>query len=260
MNTLDAYVVHYPHIKVLNPTSEICCKILKKMCLHAAQVFDRQTGREYGFGKFCLSNPPRATELNLLSNEELVGLPTNNLESERHLAGFGRRAAVAKFRNQRFTAKGIRNDCTLLISDSFQTLNEKKINKVVRFLNEMEQRWVADQKNLKLKQIKEKIEKGKKRDQYVQKRLKLCKSWGGPVVSVEELRSILKSHPDRNEVIVCNELIYFRESHKSEVLYNPELFKVNGNTHEERLLNLCALVAEMMSALYVLYQQTLMHY
>ena len=70
------------------------------MCLHAAQVFDRQTGREYGFGKFCLSNPPRATELNLLSNEELVGLPTNNLESERHLAGFGRRAAVAKFRNQ----------------------------------------------------------------------------------------------------------------------------------------------------------------
>ena len=133
MNTLDAYVVHYPHIKVLNPTSEICCKILKKMCLHAAQVFDRQTGREYGFGKFCLSNPPRATELNLLSNEELVGLPTNNLESERHLAGFGRRAAVAKFRNQQFTAKGIRNDCTLLISDSFQTLNEKKLIKLLDF-------------------------------------------------------------------------------------------------------------------------------
>ena len=108
----------------------------------------------------------------------------------------------------------------------------------------MEQRWVADQKNLKLKQINEKIEKGKKRDQYVQKRLKLCKSWGGPVVSVEELRSILKSHPDRNEVIVRNELIYFRESHKSEVLYNPELFKVNGNTHKERLLNLCAHVAD----------------
>ena len=25
---------------------------------------------------------------------------------------------------------------------------------------------------------------------------------------------------------------------------NPELFKVNGNTHEERLLNLCTLVAK----------------
>ena len=58
----------------------------------------------------------------------------------------------------------------------------------------------------------------------MQKRLKLCKSWGGPVVSVEELHTILNSHPDQNEVIVRNELIYFRESHKSEVLYNPELF------------------------------------
>ena len=57
-----------------------------------------------------MANPPRATKLNLLTNDELEGLPTNNLESERHLAGFGKRAAVAKFRNQRFTAKGIRND------------------------------------------------------------------------------------------------------------------------------------------------------
>ena len=244
MNTLDAYVVHYPHNKVLKPTSDLCLKILNKMCLHAAQVFDRQTGREYGFGNFRLSNPSRATELHLLTNEELAGLPTNNLECERHLAGFGKRAAVAKFRNKRFTAKGIRNDCTLLISDAFETKNEKKFNKVVKFLNEMELKWVAEQKKLKLKQIKEKIEKGKKRDQYVQKRLKLCKSWGGPVVSVEELHTILNSHPDQNEVIVRNELIYFRESHKSEVLCNPELFKVNGNTHEERLLNLCALIAE----------------
>ena len=36
----------------------------------------------------------------------------------------------------------------------------------------------------------------------------------------------------------------FRESNKSEVLYNPELCKENGNTKEERLLNLCALIAE----------------
>ena len=69
---------------------------------------------------------------------------------------------------------------------------------------------MLNKKKLKLKQIKEKIEKGKKRDQYVQKRLKLCKSWERPVVSVEELHTILNSHPDQNEVIVRNELIYFR--------------------------------------------------
>ena len=118
-------------------------------------------------------------------------------------------------------------------------------------------------KKLKLKQIKEKIEKGKKRDQYVQECLKLCKSWGGSVVSVEELHSILKSRPNQKEVIVRTELIYFRESHKSEVLYNPELFKVNGNTliPTTKDLQTCVLLLQkMMSALCVLYQQTLMHY
>ena len=123
-------MVYYPHNKVLKLTSDLCCKILKKMCLHAAQVFDCQKGREYGFGNFRLLNPPRATELHLLTDEELAGLPTNNLESERHLAGFGKRAEVAKFSNKRFTAKGIRNECTLFISDSFQTKNEKKLIKL----------------------------------------------------------------------------------------------------------------------------------
>ena len=36
MNTLETYVAHYPPIKVLKPTSELCCKVLKKMCLHVA--------------------------------------------------------------------------------------------------------------------------------------------------------------------------------------------------------------------------------
>ena len=69
MNTSDAYVVHYPHNKVLKPTSELCNKILNKMCLNVAQVFDLQTGREYGFRNFFLSNPPHATELHLLTNK-----------------------------------------------------------------------------------------------------------------------------------------------------------------------------------------------
>ena len=63
-------------------------------------------------------------------------------------------------------------------------------------------------------------------------------------MSVEELDSILKAHPTQKEEIVPTELIYFRESHKSEVLYNPQLIIVSGNTHEERLLNLCVLVTD----------------
>ena len=88
-----------------------------------------------------MSNPPHASEVNFITNEDLDGLLTNNLESERHLAGFRKQVAVAKFRNQRLTAKGIRNECTLLKYDSFK-LNMKK--KVVRLLNEMDQRRVEE--------------------------------------------------------------------------------------------------------------------
>ena len=58
------------------------------MCLHAAKVFDRKTGIKYGFGNVCLSNPPRANEPHLLTNEELAELLTNNLEIERHFDEF----------------------------------------------------------------------------------------------------------------------------------------------------------------------------
>ena len=44
----------------------------------------------------------------------------------------------------------------------------------------------------------------------MQKCLSLCKSWDGP-------------HPDQKEVIVCNKLTHFKDSHKFEVLYNPEM-------------------------------------
>ena len=81
----------------------------------------------------------------------------------------------------------------------------KKNNKVVKFMNEMEQMREAKHKFLKLQQIKEIIEKEKKRDQYVRKGLKLCISWCGPVVSVDDLHSIFKSHPDQNEVIISYE-------------------------------------------------------
>ena len=46
---------------------------------------------------------------------------------------------------------------TLLKSDSIQTKHEKMLHKVVKFLNENELRWVAEQKVLKLKWIKEKL-------------------------------------------------------------------------------------------------------
>ena len=77
INTLDAYVIYYPHNKVLEPTSELCNKILNEMCLHAAQVFDCQTGREHGFGNFCLSNPPITREKKMKKFWQGIIMPLN---------------------------------------------------------------------------------------------------------------------------------------------------------------------------------------
>ena len=80
----------------------------------AAVVLERQ-GREYGFGDMFLSVQPRVTtQLHLLDREELVGFTTNNIEL-RHLVAFDKRSVVAKFHNIKFSAKVLRNHCTLLL-------------------------------------------------------------------------------------------------------------------------------------------------
>ena len=59
--------------------------------------------------------------MNFLTKGGLRGLQTNNLEADLetgYLAGFGKRAAFAKFRNNKFTAKGTRNSCALLLTNS----------------------------------------------------------------------------------------------------------------------------------------------
>merc|ERR1739842_49794 len=53
----------------------------------------------YGFGEG-VDATPRATQLHLLSPDDLDGLPSTNLDSERHLSVFGKRSPVAKFINK----------------------------------------------------------------------------------------------------------------------------------------------------------------
>ena len=242
MDTLKDYVVEYPHVKVNKPSTDLEFQILDKMCVNAAEVFCTQAGREYGFGDQS-KKPVRATQLHLLTKEELEYLPTNNLDAERNLCVFGKRAPVAKFRNKKFTAKAIRNDCTLYQSQTFSCTPTRGFNSIVMLLNDMEKEWVGEQKQLQVMKILEKIEKGKKQSKYTLKCLQLCKSWNGPATSVEELNSILKANGDNMEKIVRIELSYYRDTHKADVLYQPELFRINNISHDDQLLNLCALLS-----------------
>ena len=242
MDTLKDYIVVYPHVKVHTPTEDVAFKILKMMCVDAAIVFGRQAGREYGFGTL-LNEPARATQLYLLSKEELSDLSTNNLDAERHLTVFGRRAPLAKYRNKKFTAKGIRNDCTLYHSETFHNEPSKSFSVIVKLLNSMEKDWVGEQKELHKLKMLEKIEKGRKQMTFVDSNLQLCKGWGGPAISVEELMAILKKYSDKKEKIVKTELCYYRDTHKSQIISNPDLFRINKVTYDEQLLNLCTLLA-----------------
>ena len=98
-------------------------------------------------------------------------------------------------------------------------------------------------KKLHEKKIIEKLIKANNQSMYTTKLLQQCKSWAGPATSVSELEEILKLHPDNQEKIVRVELAYYRDTHKSEVLYNAELFnKINKIDHKERLTNFCVLL------------------
>ena len=72
----------------------------------------------------------------------------------------------------------------------------------------------------------------------VHKLLIQCKSWGGPVCSIEELDSILHQKPDLVEQIVKTELTYYKHTHCADVVAAPSLIKLNKITHSERLSKL----------------------
>ena len=164
--------------------------------------------------------------------------PSHNLDAEHHLSVFGKGAHVANFRNKKFTAKGIRNDVTLFLSATFQNESSQGFNSIVKLLNDMEKDWVDEQKQFHKLKILEKIEKGKNQSRYTQKCLQLCKEWNGPATSVEELNEILNSNPDKMEQIVRTELSFYRDTHKADVIQQPDLFRINNICHNEQLLQL----------------------
>ena len=81
-----------------------------------------------------------------------------------------------------------------------------------------------------LSKTKKNIEKMKKANNqliYTNRLLQTSKSWGRPVTSIDHLDDILRAHGDLAEKIVFTELSYYRDTHKTKVVYNGDLFKLN---------------------------------
>ena len=238
MNTLNRYSVMYKHLPIDEPNNELGKEITRRMCIDAADGIKLQCGREYGFS----GSDVRATQLDKLPPTELSGLLTNNLDTERDLSKFSRLSEVAKFRNNKFSAKGIRNDMTFYKSGKGEVQNiTRKIRKV---LEDRENEWNISQRKLLSIRIKAKLEKSEKQKDYSKKLLQTCKSWGGPCTTSEELQNVLLAKPDIQEKIVKTELTYYRSTHKSDIIALPDLFRLNKISHEERLENLMILLTD----------------
>ena len=130
----------------------------------------------------------------------------------------------------------------VLHQSAFENTPDKVLKMIAVTLNQREKTWTDEQMIIHKQKIEAKMKEAEKQGQYTNKLLVQCKSWNGPVSSIEELNAILKKKPNNSEENVKTELTYYRNTHRSEVIASPSLFKLNKVSHEERLTNLCVLL------------------
>ena len=102
---------------------------------------------------------------------------------------------------------------------------------------------LCSRKNSK-KKLEEKLKKISKAKDYTKKLLQNCKSQGGPCTTFEELQKILKKKCDQDVHIVKTELACQAHTHKADKLGRPDLFRLNGISHEEKVTYLAILLSE----------------
>ena len=241
-DTLKDFVVNIRGVTVREPTSLLGKQIIYMMCLEAAKGIQLQCGREYGFAEGG-NEQPRATVLTKLSTAELEGLLINNLPAERNLAIFNKRASkVAKSRNYKFTAKSVKNDMQLYKGN--QGTVDRLTRNITSLLDTRGKKWDDTQRQKQKERIKLKAMKTAKSKDYIRKLLSDCKTWSGPCTSGEELLAVIKARPCKAEFIVKIEMAYYAHTHKMDKIQRPDLFRLNGITHDEKLENLVVLLSD----------------
>ena len=235
-DTLARFKVPRHQYQVKELTSPLEKLLFSKMCIAASQVIERQCDREYNPNPGPLAPPrPRGTVICEQTEEQLEGLPTNNLINERDFSVFDRRSKQpAKTANKCFTGQNLKNDMTLLHADPELTNTAKKVGKM---LNEREYVWNQEQKQLKSMNDEKKYRKAQNTYAYQNRVLAACKTWGGPCQSVDELNAALL-RADNEAKCITQEITYYKLTHMSEFSANRQLFRVRGISNEEKLENL----------------------
>ena len=240
-NTLLEFVVRIHRMEEPSLSCELSKEIVNLMCTSAAEAIKLQCGREYGFSD---GEKLRASKLSSLTSDQLEGLPTNNLSTERDLSRFDREARVSKSRNRKFKAINIRNNMVLYKTNKKMIKVDKVTRKLALALSINEEKWNEKQMVKFKERIELKLKKASKAKDYTKKLLQECKSWGGPCTTMGELQYVLKGKPDQEKTIVKTELAYYAHTHKADKIARPDLFRQNSITHDEKLENLMILLAD----------------
>ena len=95
----------------------------------------------------------------------------------------------------------------------------------MKLLNSNEEKWTKEQKQLGKNKIMEKLKKKETQSKYTKKLLDQCKSWNVPATSVDGLNDILKLNKSKSIKIVRTEISYYRDTHKSEIVYKSPSFQ-----------------------------------
>ena len=220
----------------LEPTSSVEKYILGLVCVKAASDLATQRGREYGFGPQ-VDVSGRATSLHTLDPAKLRFLPKNNLDCERDLAIFDKLAArSASCSNHKFTAKGIRDEMTVIKCSPVSV--EKVTKSLVKILDEHEKQWVEKQNILTRDKLEKSCRAALKAVEYVHVLLQKCKSWGGPFTKIEELEECVSATDNDDKLILRNEVAYRKHSSVHDQKARPQLYRLNQVTTAELKINL----------------------
>ena len=121
----------------------------------------------------------------------------------------------------------------------YSSQQSKGFTSIIKLLNDMEKDWVNEQKKFQQLKIMEKIQSINMQN--------ACSS----VNNGMDLQLVLKNSKQLwtwiqiREKIVRTELFFYWDTNKkTDVVQQPDLFKINGISHDKQLLNLCVLLAE----------------
>ena len=92
-------------------------------------------------------------------------------------------------------------------------------------LDAREAEWTGAQKIKMKERIEEKMKKTSKVNDIIKRLLNDCKSWNGPVTSCEELMKVLNERPGRQHFILRTELSYFSNTHRTDKIQRPDLYR-----------------------------------